>query len=263
MHTKKDGALPVGAGILARGDGASIAYHRTPGRSPTVAFFHGFHSNMTGGKALALEAFCAGRGQAFLRFDASGHGASSGRVEDGTIGRWADDATAVLEELTEGPLVLVGSSFGGWIALLAALRLRERVKGLMGVAAAPDFTEDLMWALFTPEQRRTMLETGEVVLPNCYEPDNPWTVPRALIEEARNHLLLRDAINLHCPVRLIQGQQDADVPWETALKLADCLAAEDVEIHLIKDGDHRLSREVDIARLNRVLGDLLDKVASE
>ncbi|HSV28244.1 MAG TPA: alpha/beta hydrolase, partial [Candidatus Omnitrophota bacterium] len=227
MHTKNGGPA-AGAGILARGDGASIAYHRTPGMSPTVVFLHGFHSDMQGGKALALEAFCQRRGNAFLRFDAFGHGASSGKVEDGTIGRWTDDAVAVLEDLTEGPLVLVGSSFGGWIALLAALRMRERVKGLMGIAAAPDFTEDLMWALFTAEQKQTMLETGKVVLPNCYEPDNPWTVPRMLIDEARNHLLLRDAINLYCPVRLVQGQQDADVPWDTAVRLADCLAAEDV-----------------------------------
>lgn len=260
MQTSSGGAT-VGAGILARGDGSSIAYHRTSGMAPTVVFFHGFHSDMNGGKVQALEAFCTARGNGFLRFDAFGHGQSSGKLEDGTIGRWTDDAIALLDALTDGPLVLVGSSFGGWIALLAALQRRDRVKGLMGIAAAPDFTEDLMWAQFTAEQRQTMLETGNVVLPNCYEPDNPWTVPRLLIEEARNHLLLRDAINLYCPVRLIQGQQDADVPWETAIRLADALATDDVEVHLIKDGDHRLSREQDLQRLYRMLGELLDRVA--
>lgn len=248
---------PAGAAILARADGASIAYHRLAGHNPGVVFLHGFRSDMDGGKALALEAHCRATGRAFLRFDLFGHGKSSGAVEDGTIGRWADDAEAVISELTEGPQILVGSSLGGWIALLAALRLRRRIAGLVGIAAAPDFTEDLMWGGFTPEQKRQMVEQGHVVLPNCYEPENPWTIPRRLIDEGRNHLLLRDAVNLECPVRLIQGQKDADVPWQTALRLADCLSSNDVEITLVKDGDHRLSRDQDLARLVRVVSDLL------
>lgn len=248
---------PAGAAILARADGASIAYHRLAGHNPGVVFLHGFRSDMDGGKALALEAHCRATGRAFLRFDLFGHGRSSGAVEDGTIGRWADDAEAVISELTEGPQILVGSSLGGWIALLAALRLRRRIAGLVGIAAAPDFTEDLMWGGFTPEQKRQMVEQGHVVLPNCYEPENPWTIPRRLIDEGRNHLLLRDAVNLECPVRLIQGQKDADVPWQTALRLADCLSSNDVEITLVKDGDHRLSRDQDLARLVRVVSDLL------
>ncbi|MEW5727324.1 MAG: alpha/beta hydrolase [Pseudomonadota bacterium] len=250
-----------GAGILARTDGASIAYRRTPGKQPTVVFLHGFHSDMEGGKAVALEAWCAARGQAFLRFDAFGHGKSSGDILDGSIGRWADDAEAVITELTKGPVVIVGSSFGGWIGLLAALRLRGRVAGYMGIAAAPDFTEDLMWATFTAEQRRALIEAGRVSLPNCYAPEKPWVVPRLLIEEGRNHLLLRDAVNLYCPARLVQGMRDDDVPWETALKLADALAGGDVEVHLIKDGDHRLSRPEDIRRLERVLEGLLETVS--
>ncbi|MGE5548231.1 MAG: alpha/beta fold hydrolase [Solirubrobacterales bacterium] len=253
--------LTKGAGILPRGEAASIAYHRIPGRTPGVVFLHGFHSDMNGTKALALEAFCADRGQAFLRFDAFGHGASSGTVEDGTIGRWAEDAAFVLDQLTEGPQVLVGSSFGGWIGLLAALRRRDRVAGFMGIAAAPDFTEDLLWREFTDQQRREMAETGRVALPNCVEPDKPWIVARRFIEEGRDHLLLRDAINLYCPVRLVQGQKDADVPWQTALTLADCLASEDVRVHLVKDGDHRLSRQQDLALQCQVLGDLLDRAA--
>lgn len=247
-----------GGGILTRADGASMAYHRLEGKGPGIVFIHGFHSDMEGGKALALEALCRQQGRAFVRFDLFGHGKSSGRVEDGTISRWADDATAVLDHLTDGPQVLVGSSLGGWVALLAALRRRDRVSGLVGIAAAPDFTEDLMWAEFTAEQRRDLIEQGHVVLPNCYEPDNPWTVPRLLIEDGRNNLLLRDTINLFCPVRLIQGQKDADVPWKTALRIADCLAAEDVEVTLVKDGDHRLSRDHDLARLQKVVAHLLE-----
>lgn len=251
---------PVGGGILARSDGASIAYRRLPGIGPGVVFLHGFHSDMEGGKALALEAWCRAEGRAFVRFDLFGHGTSSGRVEDGTIGRWTDDAVAVLDALTDGPQILVGSSLGGWIALLAALRRRERVAGLTGIAAAPDFTEDLMWQEFTDAQRREMIETGRVVMENCYEPDKPWSIPRLLIEEGRNHLLLRDSINLACPVRLIQGQKDADVPWQTALRIADCLAGGDVEITLVKDGDHRLSRDEDLARLVRVVATLVARV---
>ncbi|MCA1909184.1 MAG: alpha/beta hydrolase [Magnetospirillum sp.] len=234
-----------------------MAYRRLEGKSPGIVFLHGFHSDMEGTKALALEDMCRVQGRAFVRFDLFGHGKSSGQVEDGTISRWADDATAVLDELTQGPQILVGSSLGGWIALLTALRRRDRVAGLVGVAAAPDFTEDLMWADFTPEQRRDLIEKGHVVLPNCYEPENPWTVPRLLIEDGRNNLLLRDAINLHCPVRLIQGQKDADVPWRTALKIADCLASDDVEVTLVKDGDHRLSRDHDLVRLCDVVEKLV------
>jgi pimeloyl-ACP methyl ester carboxylesterase len=250
--------MEPGGGILTRPDGATIAYHRLSGKTPWVVFLHGYHSDMGGSKALALEELCRARGQAFLRFDGFGHGQSSGDVLYGTVGRWAADAVAVIDALTEGPVVLVGSSLGGWISLLAALERPKRVAALVGIAAAPDFTEDLMWAEFTEEQRRQMLETGEIALENCYEPENPWRVHRSLIEDGRNHLLLRDAINLHCPVHLIQGQKDADVPWNTALRIADCLASEQVEISLVKDGDHRLSRDEDITRLIRIVGGLLD-----
>ncbi|CAA7618846.1 alpha/beta fold hydrolase [Magnetospirillum sp. UT-4] len=252
-----DGTLPVGAGILARGDGASIAYRRAAGTGPGVVFLHGFHSDMEGDKALALEAFCAARGTAFLRFDLFGHGQSSGAVEDGCIGRWKDDALAVIDTLTAGPQVLVGSSLGGWIALLAALERPRRVAGLVGIAAAPDFTEDLMWAGFDEAQRREMRETGRVMMENCYDPDDPWSIPRLLIDEGRNHLLLRDAINLDCPVRLIHGQNDADVPWRTALRIAECLVGDDVEVTLVKDGEHRLSRPADLARMIRTVEALL------
>jgi len=225
------GDPPVGARILARPGGASIAYHLCDGNSPTVVFLHGYRSDMGGGKALRLEAFCRAKGYRFLRFDGFGHGASSGDIHDGTISRWASDAVAVLDALTAGKVVLVGSSLGGWIAL------------------------------FTPEQRREMLEKDEVTLPNCTEPADPWRIPRRLIEDGRRHLLLRDTVNLACPVRLIQGQRDPDVPWQTALRLADCLSPDDVEVTLIKDGDHRLSREQDLALLCRVVGALVEQVA--
>jgi pimeloyl-ACP methyl ester carboxylesterase len=261
MADNGTGGIPSArAGILPRDGGTSIAYTQLDGKGPGIIFLHGFHSDMEGGKALALQALCARQGRAFVRFDLFGHGLSSGRVEDGCIGRWAADAVAVLDQLSEGPQVLVGSSLGGWLALLAALQRRNRVVGLVGVAAAPDFTEDLMWADFTPDQRRDLLEKGHVLMPNCVEPDRPWTIPRLLIDEGRNHLLLRDAINLACPVRLIQGQKDADVPWQTALRIADCLAADDVEVVLVKDGDHRLSRDHDLERMVTVVARLLERI---
>lgn len=248
------------SGTLTRPDGATIAYRRLKGKTPGVVFLHGYHSDMEGGKALALEELCRAQGRAFLRFDQFGHGKSSGDVLYGTVGRWAADTVAVLDALTEGPVVLVGSSLGGWISLLAALERRERVAGLVGVAAAPDFTEDLMWQDFSFEQRRTLMETGVLELENCYEPDNPWRIHRSLIEDGRNHLLLRDLIQLHCPVWLIQGQKDADVPWQTALRIADNLASDSVEVVLVKDGDHRLSRDCDLIRLTNVVSALLRAV---
>lgn len=255
MMQDQDGAPET----LSRPDGATLAYRRLAGRTPGVVFIHGYHSDMEGGKALAVEQWCREHGHAFLRFDLFGHGQSSGKVEDGTIGRWADDAEAAITQLTEGPVVLVGSSLGGWVSLLAALRLRDRVKGLVGIAAAPDFTEDLMFAGFTPEQKRDLMAKGVIEMPNCSWPEKPWIIRRALIEDGRNNLLLRDTINLHCPVRLLQGQKDADVPWQRALTLADCLASEDVAVELVKDGDHRLNRDQDIARLLRVVGELVEK----
>ncbi|MBI3444174.1 MAG: alpha/beta hydrolase [Magnetospirillum sp.] len=255
-----DGLSSVGGGILSRPDGATIAYRKLEGKTPTLVFLHGYHSDMEGTKALALESMCRQDGRAFLRFDYFGHGQSSGDVLHGTIGRWAADAVAVIDELTQGPIVLVGSSLGGWISLLTALERRDRVAGLVGVAAAPDFTEDLMWQDFTFEQRRTLMETGELELANCYDPDQPWRIHRSLIEDGRNHLLLRDIIQLHCPIRLIHGQKDEDVPWRTALQLADCLASEQAEVILVKDGDHRLSRDGDLRRLCDVVSSLLDTI---
>ncbi|HTY67451.1 MAG TPA: alpha/beta hydrolase [Alphaproteobacteria bacterium] len=236
-------------------NGVSIAYHRTRGKSPGVVFLGGFMSDMTGTKAVTLEEFCRARGQAFLRFDYRGHGASSGRFEDGTIGLWADDALAAFDQLTDGPQILVGSSMGGWIALLTALARRGRVAGLVGIAAAPDFTEDLLWNAFPPDQRAALLREGVLRLPSEYS-DKPYSIALKLIEDGRRHLLLRETIDLACPVRLLHGMRDPDVPWQRSVKLAEQLAAPDVRVVLVKDGDHRLSREQDLALLCRSVEEL-------
>jgi pimeloyl-ACP methyl ester carboxylesterase len=238
--------------IVTRGDGSTIAYHKTPGVSPGVVFLTGFRSDMTGGKALALEAACRARGRAFLRFDYTGHGQSSGAFTDGTIGKWTDDAVFAIETLTEGPQVLVGSSMGGWIMLLAALRLGPRVAGLVGIAAAPDFTEDLIWQPAGAATRDMLRRDGVWHEPSAYSPE-PTPITIQLIEDGRRHLLLRGPIALACPTHLIHGMRDPDVPWQTALRLADRLAARDVEITLIKDGDHRLSTDQDLDRLTLIV----------
>lgn len=248
---------PPNAPETLRGrNGVSIAYHRTRGKSPGVVFLGGFMSDMTGTKAVTLEAFCRDRGQAFLRFDYRGHGASSDRFEDGTIGLWAEDALAAFDQLTEGPQILVGSSMGGWVALLTALARGERVAGLVGIAAAPDFTEDLLWSAFPPDQRAALTRDGVLRLPSEYS-DKPYSITLRLIEDGRQHLLLRSPIDLACPVRLLHGMRDPDVPWQRSLRLAEQLATPDVRVELSKDGDHRLSREQDLALLCRIVEDLL------
>jgi pimeloyl-ACP methyl ester carboxylesterase len=220
-----------------------------------VVFLPGYRSDMTGDKATMLAAFCAQHGQAVLRFDYSGHGISGGRFEDGTIGLWTADALTVIDRLTNGPLLLVGSSMGGWIALLCALARRDRVAGLIGIAAAPDFTEALIWQALSFEQRARLMQDGVIHVPSQY--GDPTPITRALIEDGRNHLLLSSPIALHCPVRLLQGQADPDVPWEMALRIADQVDSVDVQVTLVKDGDHRLSRPQDLALLRQTLTPLL------
>jgi pimeloyl-ACP methyl ester carboxylesterase len=240
------------ATILKPGDGRRLAYHHRPGKAPGVLFCGGFTSDMTGTKALALEAHCRTAGRGYTRFDYTGHGASSGRFEDGTIGAWAEDALAIVDQVTEGPLVVVGSSMGGWIMLLVALARPARVAGLIGIAAAPDFTEDLLLADATPEQRRALDGQGYWLQASAYG-EQPYPVTRALIEDGRRHLLLRAPIPIGCPVHLLHGQRDTDVPWQTALRLAERLAAEDVTVELIKAGDHRLSAAPDLRRITAAL----------
>jgi pimeloyl-ACP methyl ester carboxylesterase len=244
--------------ILTRSDGTTIAYHRLTGDAPGIVFLCGFHSDMTGNKALYLEDYCRRRRQAFVRFDHFGHGASSGEASMGTIGRWAEDAIAVLDSLTQGRQILVGSSMGGWIMLLAALARPARIGGLIGVAAAPDFTEDLLWPRLDPAQRQQLQETGAVTLPSEYDRAG-YTYRTSLFEDGKQYLVMRAAIALDCQVRLLHGMADTSVPWQTSLSLAERLATKDVVVTLVKDGDHRLSRESDLARLGRTADELLDR----
>ncbi|MBT3351146.1 MAG: alpha/beta hydrolase [Nitrospinaceae bacterium] len=228
--------------------GGRIAYEKFSGNGPGVVFLGGFHSDMSGTKASALAAYCFAAGRRFIRFDYTGHGISSGAFEEGTIGEWAEDAVAVLDEVAEGPQVLVGSSMGGWIMCLAALARPERVCGLVGVAAAPDFTEDLIWEALPEGARREIAEKGSLTRPSEYD-EAGYPITMKLIEEGRRHLLLRAPIDIKCPVRLIHGVEDESVPWEVSRKLMGMLESEDVSLNLIKGGDHRLSEPADIERL--------------
>ena len=237
---------------LERPDGQRIAYHRSTGSGPGVVFLGGYASDMTGTKASFLDRWCAERGRAYLRFDYSGHGQSSGEFEDGTIGSWAGDALAAIDALTEGPQILVGSSMGGWIMLIVALARPERIRGLVGIAAAPDFSQDL-WFGLGADQRRTVERRGAVTLD---EDGEPLLVTRDFIAEGRKHLMLRGPLTIACPVRLLQGMRDTAVPWQTAVTLADRLTGHDVVVELIKDGDHRLSRDEDLARLAAAVTEL-------
>ena len=243
--------------ILDREDGSVLAYYKTEARKasaedgpamPGLMFLGGFMSDMTGSKALALEDFARRRGQGFLRFDYRGHGASSGQFAEGTIGAWLADAEAVLDRLTEGPQILVGSSMGGWIMLLLALRRPDRVAGLIGIAAAPDFTETLIGPRSTDELRAAMARDGYVLYPSAYS-EEPYVITARLIEEGRDHLLLGGPIPIACPVHLLQGMADPDVPWRTAVKLAEALVSEDVQITMLKATGHRFSEPHELALL--------------
>jgi len=222
------------------------------GEVPGIVFLGGYRSDMTGTKALFLEDYCRRRGRAYVRFDYFGHGASSGDFALGTIARWRDDAVAIIDSLTSGPQILVGSSMSGWVMLLAALARRERIAGLVGIAGAPDFTEELLWPRLSPAQRQEIEERGRIVLPSDFDPAG-YLYTRALIEDGRRHLLLRGPIPLDIPVRLLHGMRDASVPWQLSLRLADRLAGDNVTVTLVKDGDHRLSRPSDLTLLAQTL----------
>ena len=221
-------------------EGRRLAYYRTAGQGPGVVFLGGFRSDMTGTKALALEDWAQAQGRAFLRFDYSGHGQSSGDFEEGCIGDWFADAAAALTALTEGPQVLVGSSMGGWIALLCAKEMRDQVAGLVTIAAAPDFTEDGMWDSFDDTQRAAILRDGRVALPSDYS-DEPYVITRRLIEAGRDRLVLRGPLALPMPVRMLQGTADTDVPVSVALRLLDHASGPDLRLTLVKGADHRFS----------------------
>ena len=240
------------AAILSRAGGATIAYHKFDGEGPGIVFLGGFRSDMTGTKALALEEHCRAANRAFVRFDYFGHGVSSGDFTEGTIGRWAEDAICVLDEITDGKQILIGSSMGGWIMLLACLARPDRIAALIGIAAAADFTETLMWQRYPEEVREILRRDGVYFQPTPYE-EGPYAITMTLIEEGRNHLLLERAIDINCPVHLIQGMKDDSVPWQHVLAISENLSADRVTLTLVKDGDHRLSRDEDLARLTRTL----------
>jgi pimeloyl-ACP methyl ester carboxylesterase len=249
--------IEVGTGPNAR----RIAVRKQPGAAPGILWLGGFKSDMRGTKAEALGEHAARKGRAYVRFDYSGHGESGGNFEDGTISRWLEDALAVFESRAQGPQILVGSSMGGWIALLLARSLAGRpaknapLAGLILIAPAPDFTEELMWAEFSPDVKREIEQQGFWMRPSAYG-EAPYPVTRALIEDGRKNLVLGAPIELGCPVRILQGVQDPDVPYAHAMKLVSCLAQDDVVLTLVKDGDHRLSRPEDIERLLRTVDEL-------
>jgi pimeloyl-ACP methyl ester carboxylesterase len=219
--------------------GRRIAYHRHAGRGPGIVFLGGFRSDMEGTKAIHLEQWAKAQGCAFLRLDYSGHGQSSGVFEEGAIGDWATDAAAAVQGLTQGPQILVGSSMGGWISLLLARSMPDRVAGLVTIAAAPDFTEDSMWAGFDADQRAALQDVGQVALPSEY--GDPLVITRRMIEDGRNHLVLRTPLSLPFPVRMLQGTADADVDLAVALRLLEHATGGDIRLTLVKGADHRFS----------------------
>jgi pimeloyl-ACP methyl ester carboxylesterase len=241
--------------FLVRDGGPRLAYVAHPGAEPTVVFLGGYASDMTGTKAQYLEAWCRARERAFLRFDYQGHGLSSGRLVDGTIGEWRDDALAMLKECVTGRLLLVGSSMGAWVMLLVALLLPERIHALVGVAAAPDFTEDLLWARLDKDQRTALRQDGVIRLPSTYGDPLPFTWQ--MVEDGRRHLVLRAPLPLSCPVRLLHGTKDAEVPWETSSRLAEAIRSRNVALTLVKDGAHRLSEPHELALLGATVESLL------
>ena len=249
--------IEVGEG----GDARHIAIMKRTGRPPAAVWLGGFHSDMAGTKAEALDSWGADAGQAVIRFDYSGHGVSGGDFTDGTVGRWLDEADAVVGRCAEGPPLLVGSSMGGYLALLLALRLKARgappPAGLVLIAPAIDMTERLLWAQLPEEARRQITETGAWQRPSEYD-EAGYPITRALIEEGRNHLLFdQPAIEPDCPVHILHGREDPDVPLAVSLDLVSALVSDDVTLTVVPDGDHRLSRPQDIALLKRVVGEMV------
>jgi pimeloyl-ACP methyl ester carboxylesterase len=243
--------LHIGDGAARRG----IAVRAQAGAAPGLFWLGGYKSDMKGTKAVALADWAAQAGRACVRFDYSGHGESEGAFTDGTIGRWLADSLAVFDASCRGPQILIGSSMGGWLALLLTRELKGRpapqaasIAGMVLIAPAVDFTEELMWKRFTPEIKRELEETGVWARPSQYAAE-PYLVTRQLIEEGRKHLLLGGLIETGCPVRILQGVEDPDVPWQHAVELTSRLASDDVVLTLVKDGDHRLSRPEDIERM--------------
>ncbi len=241
--------------FLETPEGRRLAYHKSEGVGPCVVFLGGLKSDMEGTKAVHLEAWARARGRAFLRFDYSGHGESSGRFEDGCIGDWHEDTLAAVETLCEGPMVVVGSSMGGWQALLLARALPERIAGMVTIAAAPDFTEDGYWANFSETQKRALEEVGHVELPSDYM--EPYVITKRMIEDGRERLVLRAPLALRFPVRFLQGTADTAVSVATAVRLLEHAEGPDMRLTLVKDADHRFSDETCLGLVEAAVEDVI------
>ena len=255
MTASGPNSIEVGTGEAAR----RIAVRIRDGAAPGLFWLGGFKSDMQGTKAMALDRWAGEQGRSCIRFDYSGHGESGGEFTDGTIGRWLEESAAVFESYTKGPQVLVGSSMGGWLALLLARALKGRktkgsIAGLVLIAPAVDFTEELMWNRFSTDVKRQIETEGSWQRPSEYS-EAPYPITRGLIEDGRKHLLLGGLIETGCPVRILQGVKDPDVPWQHAAELSSRLAQDDVVLTLVKDGDHRLSRPEDLERLMRAVAE--------
>ena len=241
---------------LRVGDKRTVAYHQYDGKSPGVIFLGGLMSDMSGTKALALEAHCRKVNRAFIRFDYIGHGQSSGAFSDGTIGEWLANSLAIIDNIARGQQILVGSSMGGWQMLLVARERKERVSGLVGIAAAPDFTEELMWNKFSESEKEQIRRDGIMYLPSEYG-EQGLPVSLKLIEDGRDHLILDSSpLDIVCPVHLIHGMCDNEVPWQTALRIQDKLNGSNIAVTLVKNGDHRLNEEADLNRLMSVIDNM-------
>ncbi|MGH1465004.1 MAG: alpha/beta hydrolase [Cognatishimia sp.] len=237
--------------------GRRIAYHKTEGAGPCVVFLGGLKSDMQGTKAVHLEAWCQAQGRGFLRFDYSGHGESSGRFEEGCIGDWHEDSVFAVNRLVEGPYVLVGSSMGGWQALLLARAQPDRLAGLVTIAAAPDFTEDGYWANFTEAQKAELDNVGHVALPSDYM--EPYIITKRMIEDGRNHLVLRQPLALSCPVRFLQGTEDTAVSTATAQQLLEHAQGADMRLTLVKGADHRFSDVLCLGLIEAAVAEVLSR----
>ena len=246
----------TGPSYLETPQGRRLAYHRHAGDGPGIVFLGGFMSDMEGTKAVHLEAWCKAQGRAFLRFDYSGHGQSDGVFAEGCIGDWAEDAAAAIGALTEGPVVLVGSSMGGWISLLTCRAMPERVAGLVTIAAAPDFTEDSMWAGFDAAQRAALMAEGAIQIPSGY--GDPYTITRRLIEDGRDRLVLRDPLALPFPVRMLQGTEDEAVEMSVATRLLTHAEGDDIRLTLVKGADHRFSEPRELALIEAAIVEVLE-----
>ncbi len=242
--------------FLETAQGRRLAYHKSDGRGPTILFLGGLKSDMEGTKAVHLEAWARARGQGFLRFDYSGHGESSGAFTEGCIGDWHEDTLAAVSRLTDGPLVVVGSSMGGWQALLLARVMPERIAGMVTIAAAPDFTEDGYWASFSDQQKSDLETVGHVELPSDYM--EPYIITKRMIEDGRQRLVLRAPLDLPFPVRFLQGTADTAVSTDTAVRLLDHATGPDMRLLLVKDADHRFSDERCLGLIEQSLREILE-----